>query len=249
MPIRKTASHVSVSGGNRNSIVFATAVAAGSWPCVNHEQKARRLDSSDAKSRRAKSILNHVSVSSRRRGTFGVRARPRVAFALFEASSLLDLEIIGDFDPIRLERINRFHKGGLSVRFKPRCRTPRILIRYGNQAMFHCILVDVIQSREPRPLKRQVGIPEFIHHSPAGSAVNAVELCCQITVQMSHEITMSRRGIFERDHQMIVVGKERPSLQDESYFPARSKVVPRRRFSFAPESKSCFRCSVAAVTM
>jgi hypothetical protein len=43
-----------------------------------------------------------------------VRTRPRVAFALFEASALLDLEIIADFDPIRLERINRFHKGRLS---------------------------------------------------------------------------------------------------------------------------------------
>ena len=74
--------------------------------------------------------------------------------------------------------------------------------------MFHRVLMDVIQSRQPRFLERQVSIPEFIHHSSTGSAINAVELSCQLAVQMSHEITMRGRGIFEADHEMVMIREE-----------------------------------------
>ena len=59
--------------------------------------------------------------------------------------------------------------------------------------------MDIVQSREPGFLERQVSIPEFIHHSPAASAINAVEPYRQFTVQMSHEIVVRRRGVFEAD--------------------------------------------------
>ena len=63
------------------------------------------------------------------RVAFGVRTRPRVAFA---PGQYFDLEIVGHVDLIGLKRIHRFHKPGSRVAFKPWRRTPRILIRYWN---------------------------------------------------------------------------------------------------------------------
>lgn len=60
-----------------------------------------------------------------------------------------DSEIVGHFDLIGFERIHRFHKTRSRIAFKPSRGTPGILIRYGNQPMFHGIMVNVIQSRQP----------------------------------------------------------------------------------------------------
>jgi hypothetical protein len=60
---------------------------------------------------------------------------------------------------------------------------------------------------------------------------------------------MGNCGVFKADHEMIVIGKESPRLQNERVGLASSKIVSRKRSSFRPELKSCFRCSVAAVMM
>src|SRR5437899_10990088 len=57
-----------------------------------------------------------------------------------------------------------------------------------------------------------VSIPEFVHHSPAGSALYPVEPYRQLTVQVSHEIPVLRRAVFEADHDVIVIGEESPRL-------------------------------------
>ena len=135
------------------------------------------------------------------------------------------------------------------IGFKPRRRTPGILIRHRNQAVFHRVLMDKVEPREPRFLEGQSSIPELVHHPPCEGGVNAVEPYRQFAVQMSHQITMGNCGVFKADHEMIVIGKESPRLQNERVGLASSKIVSRKRSSFRPELKSCFRCSVAAVMM
>ena len=81
--------------------------------------------------------------------------------------------------------------------------------------MFHRVLIDIVQSRQPGFLERQVSIPEFIHHSPAASAINAIEPYRQFAVQMSHEIAVRRCAVFEADHDVIVIGEEGPRLQNQ----------------------------------
>ena len=71
--------------------------------------------------------------------------------------------------------------------------------------MFYWVLMDVIQSRQPGFLERQMSIPEFIYHPTHR----------QLSMKMSDEITMRDVGIFEANHEVIVIGKKRPSLQNK----------------------------------
>ena len=139
----------------------------------------------------------------------------RVLASLFgTAGSLncLTLEIVGHANPIGFERIHRFHKAHTRTSFEPGRRTPRILIGDRNQAVFYGMLVDIVQSCQPRFLKRQVRIPEFIQHSPARSGIDPVEPNCQFPVQVSYQIPVRRRAAFEADHEVIMIRKESPRL-------------------------------------
>ena len=101
--------------------------------------------------------------------------------------------------------------------------------------MFHGVLMDIIQSRQPRSLKRQVSIPEFVHHSPPGSRIHPVEAYRELAVQVSYEIPVRRRAVFKADYKMIVVGEESPRLQNE--------LVISRQFEscIAEKVQFCFR--------
>jgi hypothetical protein len=110
-------------------------------------------------------------------------------------------------------------------------------------------LMHIVQSRKPRFLKRQATIPKFIHHPPTGGEIEAVEAYRQFSVQMFHEIAMRSHRVLETHHQMIVIREEGPRLQNEHVVLRSSKVVLRKRVSFALESNSGFRCHVAAVMM
>ena len=103
-------------------------------------------------------------------------------FLLLNPCQYLDSEVIWYVDPIGLERINRSHKRRSRIGFKPCRRTPRILIGQRYQPVFHRVLMHIIQSRQPRFLKRQASIPKFVHDSPAGSSIHAVELYRQFAV-------------------------------------------------------------------
>jgi len=75
--------------------------------------------------------------------------------------------------------------------------------------------MNIVQSRQPRFLERQVSIPEFVHHSPARSAIDAIEAYRQFTVQVSQEVPVRRHAVFEANDEMIMIGKESPRLQNE----------------------------------
>ena len=75
--------------------------------------------------------------------------------------------------------------------------------------------MHVVQSGQPRFLERQASVPEFVHDWPTGSRIHAVEPRRQFAVQVPHEITMRRRRVFEADYEMIMIGEERPRLENE----------------------------------
>ena len=81
--------------------------------------------------------------------------------------------------------------------------------------MFHRVLMDIVQSRQPGFLERQASVPEFVHDPPAGSGINAIEPYRQFAMQMPHEITMRRRRVFEVHNNVIVIRKKGPRLQKE----------------------------------
>ena len=89
--------------------------------------------------------------------------------------------------------------------------------------MFHGILVHIVQSCQPRFLERQASFPKFVHDSPAGSGITAVKPYRQFAVQMLYEITMRCRGIFEADHEVIMINEEGPRLQNERIVPRQFK--------------------------
>jgi hypothetical protein len=64
------------------------------------------------------------------------------------------LKIVRHGELIGLEGIHRLPKCRSRIGFKPGCRTPWILIRQRNQPVFHRVLMDIVQSCEPRFLKR-----------------------------------------------------------------------------------------------
>jgi hypothetical protein len=67
---------------------------------------------------------------------------------------------------------------------------------------------------------------------------------------MSQEITVCCPCVFEAGDQVIVIGKESPRLQNKLVgFREFKSCVAKKRSSFARESKSGLRCSVAAVMM
>jgi hypothetical protein len=132
-------------------------------------------------------------------------------------------EVVRRFDSIDLEGINGFRKPWSGVAFEPRCGTPRILIRQRHQSVFHRVLMDIVQSRQPRILERQASVPELVNDPPAGSGINAIESYRQFAMQMPHEITMRRRRVFEVHNDVVVIRKESPRLQKERivFLPAR----------------------------
>ena len=101
--------------------------------------------------------------------------------------------------------------------------------------MFHGVLMDIIQSRQPRSLKRQVSIPEFVHHSPLRNRIHSVDAYRKFPVQVSDEIPVRRRAVFKADHEMVVVAEESPRLQNE--------LVISRQFEscIAKKVQFCFR--------
>jgi len=104
-------------------------------------------------------------------------------FLLLNPCQYLDSEVVWYVDPIGLERINGSHKRRSRVGFKPGRRTPRILIGQRHQSVFHRVLMHIIQPRMLSGfLKRQASIPKFVHDSPAGSSIHAVELYRQFAV-------------------------------------------------------------------
>src|SRR5215470_17031858 len=109
--------------------------------------------------------------------------------------------------------------------------------------------MHIVQARQPRFVERQASVPEFVHHPSAGSRIHAVELYRQLAVQMPHKIAMRRIGIFEADHEMVMISEESPCLKNKPVVFRQLKGCISERSSFAWESKSRFRCSVAAVTM
>ena len=85
----------------------------------------------------------------------------------FEQTSNVDdrRKIVFYVHRVSFKLVNGFNCGRRNDAFEPACRTPRVLIWDSNQSMINGILMDVIQSRQIRTVKRELRIPKVVPDS------------------------------------------------------------------------------------
>src|SRR5919106_1436494 len=78
-------------------------------------------------------------------------------------------------------------------------------------------------------------VPKLVHHLTTWRAVPAVQAHGQFAVQMADEIAMRGDRMFEAHDQVIMIGEECPSLQDERITSCQlhSRVTQKIQLCFA----------------
>jgi hypothetical protein len=97
-------------------------------------------------------------------------------------------KVIDHANPVRLEGINRFHLRGRCDAFKPRGAAPRILVCLRHQAVFHRILVHIVQPCQEALFIRQFRFPEIMPDLAASRAVQSLDPCGRVLMEVRQEI-------------------------------------------------------------
>ena len=81
--------------------------------------------------------------------------------------------LIGDFEAVDFEAINRVNHGARRRALEPGGRAPRVLVGDGNEAMVHRVLVNIMEAGEVGRLDGEACFPIV---EPNAAAWRAVEL-------------------------------------------------------------------------
>ena len=68
-------------------------------------------------------------------------------------------EVVGDFELIGLEGIDRFDGGERTGAFEPGGGAPAVLAGGGGELMMHRVVVDVVETGKIGAFKRQASVP------------------------------------------------------------------------------------------
>jgi hypothetical protein len=122
----------------------------------------------------------------------------------------------GDIYLVSFETVNGFDLSGGGRSFKPAGRTPRVLIRHRHEAVFHRVLMHVIQPRQIRLFISQPRLAVVVPDFAGRGGVEPVDPVGGLLVQESKHpgqvfcrVFISRRVADE----MVVVGENGPGFR------------------------------------
>ncbi len=131
------------------------------------------------------------------------------------------LEPVQDLDAVDFESIDALDLRRRGGTFKPRRRTPEILVCDRHQAVFYRILVNVIQPGEVRPFVSQACVPEVVPNVSARLPIEPIDPTGRFGVKHPEhlrEVFCGRHPNRRVGNEMIVIGEHRPSFQLPAVF-------------------------------
>ena len=127
-----------------------------------------------------------------------------------------NLKIIRHFHLIRFETVNGFDLSRCRCPFKPAGRAPRVLIRNRHEAVFHRILMDIIQPCQIRLFKGQPRFSVVVPDFAGRRIVEFVDPLGGFLVQKAEHLRQIFCRVFVRRrmaNEVVVVGEDGPCFQ------------------------------------